>query len=78
MANIIVINLVLIVCWMPIVVQFFVDIRGELPAFVYHIEMTFIYLNSAINVLIYGVVNQTQRQAYKRLFASCSCSKKPT
>jgi len=69
--NMLTINIVAWVCWTPMVIQYIVDIGGQQPAYSYKIEVTFLYLNSAFNVLLYAMMNNSHRQAYKDLLLKC-------
>ena len=75
-ANMITIYVVLWICWSPMILQYLIDFHGEQPAYSYKIGVTIVYMNSAFNVLLYAIMNNTHRKAYKELLMKCFRLKK--
>lgn len=70
-ANMITIYIMLWLCWAPIIVEYILDVNGIRPAYIYHVEVTLMYLNSAFNVVLYSVMNNSFRKAHSRILCKC-------
>lgn len=66
--NLITIYVILWLCWSPLIVEYIIDINDIRPAYVYYVEATFMYLNSAFNVVLYSLMNNAFRKAHRRFF----------
>lgn len=63
-------------CWVPVFVIEFTDSatgNHSLPRRVYLLNVFLVSISSAINPVIYGVLNRTFRLEYYRMWPSCSC-----
>ena len=54
-----------VILWLPIAVTFTIDYRQQLPAWVYVFLLTVAWINSSVNVFLYGYTNQLYRHAFK-------------
>ena len=69
--HMITIYIMLWLCWAPIIIEYTVDVYSTRPSYVFHIEGTFVYLNSAFNVLMYSLMNKSFRKAHGRFLCKC-------
>lgn len=63
-------------CWVPVFVIEFTDSatgNHSLPRRVYLLNVFLVSISSAINPVIYGVLNRTFRTAYYRMWPCCGC-----
>ena len=56
-----------IICYAPLILGFIIDHYKVLPASYYHMALTLGYMNSALNPLLYGVMNKTYRAVFANL-----------
>lgn len=64
------------ICWVPVFVIEFTDSatgNHSLPRRVYLLNVFLVSISSAINPVIYGVLNRTFRLEYYRMWPCCSC-----
>lgn len=64
------------ICWVPVFVIEFTDSatgNHSLPRRVYLLNVFLVSISSAINPVIYGVLNKTFRLEYYRVWPCCSC-----
>jgi len=57
--------MVFMVCWLPIAVTFTIDYKQKLPGLVYVTLISVAWINSSINVFMYGYTNPTYRHAFR-------------
>ena len=70
-ANMITIYVVMWVCWSPMILIYIIDKQGMVHTYVYKIAVTLMYLNSAFNVLLYALMNNSHRKALLVLLTKC-------